>query len=82
MVPQGQKLEIDAESLLMEKTLTGSNMGSNRFREDMPRLIDFHLDGRLHLDELVSRHISLDEINEGFTAMQSGTVNRSVIVFD
>ena len=82
MVPQGQKLEIDAESLLMEKTLTGSNMGSSRFREDMPRLIDFHLDGRLHLDELVSRHISLDEINEGFTAMQSGTVNRSVIVFD
>ena len=36
MVPQGQKLEIDAEALLMEKTLTGSNMGSNRFARTCP----------------------------------------------
>ena len=82
MVPEGQTLEINAEHLLMEKTLTGSNMGSNRFREDMPQLIEFYLDGRLHLDALVSRRIALDEINDAFTAMKAGEVARSVIVFD
>ncbi|MEM8707244.1 MAG: Zn-dependent alcohol dehydrogenase [Actinomycetota bacterium] len=82
MVPQGQKLEIDAEALLMEKTLTGSNMGSNRFREDMPQLVEFYLDGKLHLDEMVTARVGLDGINEAFAAMKSGEVARSVIVFD
>ena len=82
MVPQGQKLEIDAESLLMEKTLTGSNMGSNRFREDMPQLVEFYLDDRLHLDAMITRRMALDDINEAFAAMRSGEVARSVIVFD
>ena len=82
MVPQGQKLEIDAEALLMEKTLTGSNMGSNRFREDMPQLVEFYLDGKLHLDAMVTERVRLDDINEAFAAMKSGEVARSVIVFD
>jgi S-(hydroxymethyl)glutathione dehydrogenase/alcohol dehydrogenase len=66
----------------MEKRLQGSNMGSNRFRVDMPRYIDLYLQGRLKLDELVSQRITLDEVNDGFEAMKSGTVARSVIVFD
>ena len=82
MVPQGQKLEIDAEALLMEKTLTGSNMGSNRFREDMPQLVEFYLGGRLHLDDMVTARVGLDDINEAFAAMSAGEVARSVIVFD
>lgn len=82
MVPQGQKLEIDAEALLMEKTLTGSNMGSNRFREDMPQLVEFYLDDKLHLDAMVTQRVSLDDINDAFAAMKSGDVARSVIVFD
>ena len=57
-------------------------MGSNRFRVDMPRYIDLYLDGRLKLDELVSRRISLDEVNDGFDAMKAGEVARSVIMFD
>ena len=60
----------------------GSNMGSNRFRVDMPRYIDLYLDGRLKLDELVSRRISLDEVNDGFDAMKAGEVARSVIMFE
>jgi S-(hydroxymethyl)glutathione dehydrogenase/alcohol dehydrogenase len=66
----------------MEKTLTGSNMGSNQFRTDMPRYIEMYLDGRLMLDEMVSKTISLDEINEGFDDMKAGNVARSVVVFD
>jgi S-(hydroxymethyl)glutathione dehydrogenase/alcohol dehydrogenase len=47
----------------------------------MPRYVDLYLSGRLKLDELVSRRIALDEINEGFEAMRRGEVARSVIVF-
>ena len=40
------------------------------------------MQGRLNLDDLVSRRIGLDDINEGFEAMKRGEVARSVIVFD
>jgi S-(hydroxymethyl)glutathione dehydrogenase/alcohol dehydrogenase len=81
MIPLGQTVEIPGFELLMEKRLQGSNMGSNRFRVDMPRYIDLYLQGRLKLDELVSARINLDQINEGFAAMKAGSVARSVIMF-
>ena len=82
MIPMGQKVEVPGFELLSEKRLMGSNMGSNRFRIDMPRCIEFYLDGRLKLDELVSARIGLDDINEGFANMKAGSVARSVILFD
>jgi S-(hydroxymethyl)glutathione dehydrogenase/alcohol dehydrogenase len=82
MIPIGQTVEVPGYELLAEKRLMGSNMGSNRFRVDMPRYIDLYLDGRLKLDELVSRRIGLDEVNDGFDAMKAGEVARSVIMFD
>ncbi|MEJ6722209.1 hypothetical protein [Ilumatobacter sp.] len=47
----------------------------------VPMLANLYLQGRLKLDELVSAKISLDQINDGFAAMQAGTVARSVVVF-
>jgi S-(hydroxymethyl)glutathione dehydrogenase/alcohol dehydrogenase len=41
-----------------------------------------YLDGRLHLDEMVSKTISLDQINEGFDDMKTGNIARSVISFN
>ncbi len=82
MIPTGTKIEVLGSELLYEKTLTGSNMGSNQFRTDMPRYIEMYLDGRLHLDEMVSKTITLDEINDGFEDMKTGNVARSVILFD
>jgi S-(hydroxymethyl)glutathione dehydrogenase/alcohol dehydrogenase len=82
MIPIGQSVEIPGFELLYEKRLQGSNMGSNRFRVDMPRYIDLYMDGRLKLDELVSQRIALTDVNEGFEAMKAGSVARSVIVFD
>ena len=81
MIPEGQKIEIPGSELLDEKRIQGSNMGSNRFRVDMPRYVDLYMSGRLKLDELVSRRISLNEINDGFEAMKRGDVARSVITF-
>ncbi len=82
MIPVGTKIELHGPELLSEKTLTGSNMGSNQFRTDMPRFVDMYLDGRLMLDEMVSAHIKLEDINAGFDEMKKGSVARSVIMFD
>ena len=56
-------------------------MGSNRFRIDMPRFVDFYLDGRLKLDEMISNRLKLDEVNSSFEKMKAGEVARSVISF-
>jgi S-(hydroxymethyl)glutathione dehydrogenase / alcohol dehydrogenase len=82
MIPIGQNVELPGVSFLSEKKIQGSAMGSNRFRVDMPRYVDLYLDGRLKLDELVSARISLDEVNDGFESMKSGSIARSVIMFD
>lgn len=81
MIPYGTKIELDGFEFLREKRIQGSAMGSNRFRVDIPRYIDFYRTGRLKLDELISRRITLDEIGEGFDALARGETLRSVIVF-
>jgi S-(hydroxymethyl)glutathione dehydrogenase/alcohol dehydrogenase len=82
MIPPGQNLSIPGVALLSEKRLQGSLMGSNRFPVDMPRLVDFYLQGRLKLDQLISRRIRLDQVNEAFAEMKTGEIARSVVVFD
>ncbi len=81
LIPIGINIEVHGVDLIDEKKLTGSNMGSNQFRTDMPRFVDMYLTGRLKLDEMVSKHISLDEINEGFDEMKTGAIARNVITF-
>jgi len=82
MIPPDQSVELPGVAFLSEKRIQGSSMGSNRFRIDMPRYIDLYLQGRLKLDELVSARIRLEEINDGFAAMKTGEVARSVVIFD
>jgi len=82
MVPEGQKIEINAANLINDRRLIGSNMGSNAFRVDMPRLVDFYMQGRLNLDALISKQVTLEQVNEAYAEMLSGTVARSVIGFD
>ncbi len=83
LVPVTQQISVSAADLtLQEKKITGSLMGSNRFQYDMPRYIDFYLDGRLRLDEMISSRIGLDGINDAFDAMRKGEAARQVIVFE
>ena len=82
MIPLGQSIELPGYMFLSEKKIQGSNMGSNRFRTDMPRYVDMYLNGKLKLDELVSARRPLEEINQAFAAMKGGEVARSVITFD
>jgi S-(hydroxymethyl)glutathione dehydrogenase/alcohol dehydrogenase len=82
MIPPGQMVEVHGADLLTEKKLQGSFMGSNRFRVDMPRFVDFYLQGKLHLDDMISRRIKLKDINDAFKALGTGEVARSVIMFN
>ena len=83
MIPEGTKNEIDAGSFLRrERKIQGSSMGSNRFRTDMPRYIEFYRQGWLKLDELVSQHMKVEQLNEASADMKAGNVARSVIMFD
>ncbi len=83
VVPVTEMVPISAADLtLQEKTVTGSFMGSNRFRFDMPKYIEFYLDGRLYLDEIISARIKLEEINPAFDLLRKGEAARQVIIYD
>ena len=82
MIPVGVHIELHGPEFLMERRIQGSNMGSNRFRVDMPRFVELYLQGRLHLDDLISRRIKLEDVNDGLKALETGEVARSVIMFE
>lgn len=82
MIPVGTNIELHGADFLGEKKIQGSVMGSNRFPVDMPRLVDFYLNGKLKLDEMISRRIKLEDVNEALQELKSGEHARSVIVFD
>jgi S-(hydroxymethyl)glutathione dehydrogenase/alcohol dehydrogenase len=83
VVPVTEMVPISASDLtLQEKNITGSYMGSNAFRFDMPKYIEFYLDGRLHLDEMISSRIKIEEVNDALDLMRKGEAARQVIMFD
>ena len=71
--------ELHGPDFLRERRMQGSSMGSNHFRIDMPRLIQFYQQGRLHLDELISGRLKLEQINDGYKDMLEGRNIRGVI---
>jgi S-(hydroxymethyl)glutathione dehydrogenase/alcohol dehydrogenase len=71
-----------AAVLFAAKSLVGVFMGSNHVKLDLPAYADRYLRGRLHLDELISARIPLESVNDGFAALASGGVARSLVVFD
>ncbi len=61
--------------------IVGSAMGDSVIRRDIPWLVDLYEQGRLKLDELISRRWQLSEINEAIADTKSGAARRNVIVF-
>ena len=82
MIPVGTMVELHGPDFLSEKKIQGSNMGSNRFRVDMPRFVEFYLNGKLHLDQMISKHITLNDVNDALDALKTGQEARHVIMFD
>lgn len=68
-------------TILAEKKIAGSFMGSTHLQRDVPALIAQYQGGDLKLDELITRRYPLEQINEAIADMQSGAVLRNVIMF-
>lgn len=78
-----KRIEIPAQNIVRtEKRLVGSYYGSCNPREDMPKLLGLYDEGKLKLDELISRTYRLDQINQAFADLESGQNARGVILFD
>jgi S-(hydroxymethyl)glutathione dehydrogenase/alcohol dehydrogenase len=69
------------ELAMWNKEIKGTLFGSLNPRYDIPRLLQLYRDGRLKLDELITRRYPLEEINEGFRAMRAGENLRGVIAY-
>ncbi len=62
-----------------QKRVQGVNFGSTNFKRDIPMYADFYLQGRMNLDDLVSKKIALREVNDGYAALKDGSLNRVVV---
>ena len=83
MPPSGAKVSYEPVVVAATgQTLKGSFMGDTMLSRDIPYLIDLFKQGRLKLDELVTRRYRLEQINEAIADTVAGNARRNVIVFD
>ena len=80
--PTGAEIAVPGMDLFQDRTLMGTFYGAGNPRVDFPWLIDLYMDGRLKLDELVTKFRPLDEVNEAFGDMKAGITARTVFTFD
>jgi hypothetical protein len=77
-----QKSPLSAGPASADRTNCRIGNSRYRFRIDMPRYIEFYLQGHLNLDDMISKRMKLEDVNEAFRAMKAGEVARSVLMFD
>lgn len=83
MPPSGAKVTYEPVMVAASShVMKGSNMGDTLLARDIPWLIEMYRQGRLKLDELVTRRYRLDQINEAINDTLAGNARRNVIVFD
>ena len=80
--PTGGEISVDGSHLLYDRTLMGAFHGAARARVDFLWILDLYNQGKIKLDELISRYRPLDELNEAFDDMNQGKVARTVLVFE
>lgn len=72
-------LDVFADLLNQQVTIKGVLMGSTNIKRDIPMYADLYLQGRFNLDDLISREISISEINDAYRDLKLGALARSVI---
>ena len=80
--PVNTTVSFDSRELMAEKTVIGCMYGSAVPRIEFPRLLDLYRCGQLMLDELVTRQLRLEEVNEAFDLLARGEVARSVLTYE
>jgi S-(hydroxymethyl)glutathione dehydrogenase/alcohol dehydrogenase len=81
VAPAGAEIATRPFQLVTGRRWLGTAFGGARGRTDVPRIVDWYMDKRIAIDELITHRLSLDEINRGFELMKRGESIRSVVVY-
>ena len=77
----GQEIATRPFQLVTGREWRGSAFGGARGRTDVPKIVDWYMEGKLNIDDLITHRLQLEEINQGFDLMKSGESIRSVVLY-
>jgi S-(hydroxymethyl)glutathione dehydrogenase / alcohol dehydrogenase len=77
----GQEIKTRPFQLVTGRVWKGTAFGGARGRTDVPRIVDWYMDGKIQIDPLITHQLPLERINEGFDLMHRGESIRSVVVY-
>ena len=81
VAPAGAEIATRPFQLVTGRVWKGSAFGGARGRTDVPRIVDWYMDGKIEIDPLITHTMALDDINTAFDLMRSGESIRSVVVY-
>ena len=81
VAPAGAEISTRPFQLVTGRVWRGTAFGGARGRTDVPRIVDWYMDGKIEIDPMITHTLSLDNINTGFDLMHKGESIRSVVVF-
>ncbi|RDJ20019.1 S-(hydroxymethyl)glutathione dehydrogenase/class III alcohol dehydrogenase [Bosea caraganae] len=77
----GKEIATRPFQLVTGRVWKGTAFGGARGRTDVPKIVDWYMEGKINIDDLITHKLSLDEINHGFDLMHEGKSIRSVVVY-
>ncbi len=77
----GQEIATRPFQLVTGRVWKGTAFGGARGRSDVPRIVDWYMNGKIRIDELITHRLPLEKINDAFDLMHSGASIRSVVVY-
>lgn len=77
----GQEISTRPFQLVTGRVWRGSAFGGARGRTDVPKIVEWYMDGKINIDDLITHTMPLDDINRAFDLMHEGTSIRSVVVY-
>jgi S-(hydroxymethyl)glutathione dehydrogenase/alcohol dehydrogenase len=77
----GQEISTRPFQLVTGRVWRGTAFGGARGRTDVPKIVDWYMQGKIDIDPMITHTLALDEINKGFDLMHAGESIRSVVVF-
>ena len=77
----GQEIATRPFQLVTGRSWRGTAFGGARGRTDVPKIVDWYMDGKINIDDLITHQFQLENINEAFGVMHAGEGIRSVVVY-
>jgi S-(hydroxymethyl)glutathione dehydrogenase/alcohol dehydrogenase len=77
----GQEIKTRPFQLVTGRVWKGTAFGGAKGRRDVPKIVDWYMNGKINIDDLITHKLKLDDINKGFDLMHAGKSIRSVVVF-